>query len=106
RVGFFEDGEGLRRRHGGAVCRRILHDDTDRVGPGQDERAAEREIEVPGYERARPVRADAHERLTGGRRAELGGGRRGGAQVPPDTVQPELDRKSTRLNSSHEWISY
>src|SRR5207247_9540737 len=24
----------------------------------------------------------------------------------PETQRPDLDRKSTRLNSSHEWISY
>ena len=26
-------------------------------------------------------------------------------QGPADDAQPETDRKSTRLNSSHEWIS-
>src|SRR5438105_12119777 len=30
---------------------------------------------------------------------------RAGAYTPPDTAAME-DRKSTRLNSSHEWISY
>src|SRR5207247_10603507 len=32
--------------------------------------------------------------------------RRANAPPPPVVTPPGLDRKSTRLNSSHEWISY
>src|SRR5207247_10481618 len=33
------------------------------------------------------------------------GGGGGGSAQPPLELKPALDRKSTRLNSSHEWIS-
>src|SRR5438105_5975903 len=34
------------------------------------------------------------------------GRRKGLTQAPAQTNCPRVDRKSTRLNSSHEWISY
>src|SRR6266849_6532561 len=58
-----------------------------------------------GLATAPPQRATARRRTTAATR----GGRRAAAPrsaVPPRPAAPRSDRKSTRLNSSHEWISY
>src|SRR5438105_5777221 len=50
--------------------------------------------------------AEGHRSGRGGRRAHCGrGGEAHGAGAPTWGQDPG-DRKSTRLNSSHEWISY
>src|SRR5258708_36097256 len=50
---------------------------------------------LPIYDRSGVLRA-----------ALLGEGRLGGARLPGGLPRPVLDRKSTRLNSSHQIISY
>src|SRR5439155_13949189 len=58
---------------------------------------------------ARAIRPAVRGLPRGGRRRSHFGARRGGSGIPahaPAELQNEIDRKSTRLNSSHVAISY
>src|SRR2546430_7053575 len=51
-------------------------------------------------------RSDAGAAAADGARRSAGGPRRGRGEVPREGARGALDRKSTRLNSSHSQISY
>ena len=87
-VGVLEHGERLGERR--RARRAVAQGEPCLVTARRHEWSVQRQIEVPGHERARTVRPGAHERFAGRGRPQLRHGGPGVAQVPPHPVQPRL----------------